>query len=35
LALAETLGLQEMITRCRSLLEALKSGKPWREPTHG
>jgi len=33
--LAERLGQQEMTAKCRSLLEALKSGKPWREPPQG
>jgi len=34
-ALAERLGQQEITARCRNLLAALKSGKPWREPPQG
>jgi protein O-mannosyl-transferase len=29
--LADTLGQQEVIVKCRGLMEALQSGKPWRE----
>jgi tetratricopeptide (TPR) repeat protein len=32
-ALARTRGRQELAARCRSLLEVLKSGQPWREST--